>query len=50
MAKGFGSPKLSLHVGDGAEFVKNHQADFDVIITDSSDPIGNITFHSTVNA
>ncbi|XP_035213312.1 spermidine synthase-like isoform X2 [Stegodyphus dumicola] len=40
MAKGFESPKLSLHIGDGAEFVKNHQGQFDVIITDSSDPKG----------
>ncbi|XP_054720990.1 spermidine synthase-like isoform X2 [Uloborus diversus] len=40
MAKGFESPKLSLHVGDGIEFVKNHREEFDVIITDSSDPKG----------
>lgn len=40
MAKGFESPKLTVHVGDGAEFVKNHENEFDVIITDSSDPKG----------
>lgn len=40
MAKGFLSPKLTLHIGDGAEFVKNHENEFDVIITDSSDPKG----------
>ena len=40
MAKGFDSPKLKLHIGDGFEFMKNHENEFDVIITDSSDPIG----------
>ncbi|CAB3223976.1 unnamed protein product [Arctia plantaginis] len=40
MAVGFDSPKLKLHVGDGFEFMKNHSQEFDVIITDSSDPVG----------
>lgn len=40
MAKGFDSDKLTLHVGDGFEFMKNHSNEFDVIITDSSDPVG----------
>lgn len=40
MAKGFESSKLTVHIGDGAEFVKNHECEFDVIITDSSDPKG----------
>lgn len=40
MAVGFESPKLTLHVGDGFEFMKNHKQEFDVIITDSSDPVG----------
>ncbi|CAL1286002.1 unnamed protein product [Larinioides sclopetarius] len=40
MAKGFDSPKLTLHIGDGVEFMKNHQNEFDVIITDSTDPKG----------
>ncbi|GIY91733.1 spermidine synthase [Caerostris extrusa] len=40
MAKGFDSPKLTLFFGDGAEFIRNHQNEFDVIITDSSDPKG----------
>lgn len=44
MAKGFLSPKLTLHIGDGAEFVKNHENEFDVIITDSSDPKGKHIF------
>lgn len=41
MAKGFDSPKLTLHIGDGLDFVSKHENEFDVIITDSSDPIGN---------
>ncbi|XP_013187111.1 spermidine synthase [Amyelois transitella] len=40
MAVGFDSEKLTLHVGDGFEFLKSHKEEFDVIITDSSDPIG----------
>lgn len=40
MAKGFFSPKLTLHVGDGFEFMKQNNNAFDVIITDSSDPVG----------
>ncbi|XP_034827343.1 spermidine synthase [Maniola hyperantus] len=40
MAVGFDSKKLTLHVGDGFEFMKNHSKEFDVIITDSSDPVG----------
>jgi spermidine synthase len=40
MAKGFSSPKAVLHVGDGFEYLKNNKNQFDVIITDSSDPEG----------
>uniref|UniRef100_UPI0037E8D127 spermidine synthase-like n=1 Tax=Semicossyphus pulcher TaxID=241346 RepID=UPI0037E8D127 len=40
MAQGFYSPKLTLHVGDGFEFMLQNQEAFDVIITDSSDPVG----------
>ncbi|KAL4823673.1 hypothetical protein H8958_006613 [Nasalis larvatus] len=40
MAVGYSSSKLTLHVGDGFEFVKQNQDAFDVIITDSSDPMG----------
>ena len=42
MSKGFDDPKLVLQIGDGFEFIKNHPSEFDVIITDSSDPIGNV--------
>ncbi|EGT49477.1 hypothetical protein CAEBREN_25958 [Caenorhabditis brenneri] len=40
MSSGFTHPKLDLFVGDGFEFLKNHVNEFDVIITDSSDPVG----------
>jgi spermidine synthase len=40
MAHGFSSPKAVINVGDGFEYLKNHQNEFDVIITDSSDPEG----------
>lgn len=40
MAKGFESKKLEFNIGDGFEFLKNHTNEFDVIITDSSDPEG----------
>lgn len=40
MAVGFDSPKMNLYVGDGFEFMKNHQSEFDVIIADTSDPDG----------
>lgn len=41
MAQGFDSPKLNLHIADGFKFMKEHVQYYDVIITDSSDPIGN---------
>lgn len=40
MAESYNDPKLKLHVGDGFEYMKQHQGEYDVIITDSSDPIG----------
>jgi len=40
MASGFSHPKATVYVGDGFEFMKKHQNEFDVIITDSSDPVG----------
>lgn len=43
MAAGFDSPKLHLTIGDGFEYMKDHKNEFDVIITDSSDPIGPAT-------
>lgn len=40
MACGLESPKLTLIIGDGFEFMKKSFGKFDVIITDSSDPVG----------
>ena len=40
MAVGLSHPKLKLHVEDGFKFMENHKSEFDVIITDSSDPVG----------
>ncbi|GFR37859.1 spermidine synthase [Insulibacter thermoxylanivorax] len=34
------SPKIRIHYRDGVEYVKNLKAEYDVIIVDSSDPIG----------
>ena len=34
------SPKVTVHIGDGFKFLENHEATYDVIITDSSDPVG----------
>lgn len=33
-------PKLKVHVGDGAAFLDSHKKNFDVVIVDSSDPVG----------
>ncbi len=39
-AVAFDSPKLELRIEDGAHFVAQHESAFDIIIVDSSDPIG----------
>jgi spermidine synthase len=36
----FDDPRLNLVIDDGAAFIANNQEQFDVIITDSTDPIG----------
>ncbi|XP_076168360.1 spermidine Synthase isoform X2 [Ptiloglossa arizonensis] len=40
LGAGLDHPKVTLNIGDGFEFLKQHEGQFDVIITDSSDPIG----------
>lgn len=40
MGVGLDHPKVTLNVGDGFQFLQRHSEEFDVIITDSSDPIG----------
>lgn len=40
MAVGFDHPKVKVHIGDGFKFLAEYKNEFDVIITDSSDPEG----------
>jgi spermidine synthase len=40
MAIGFRHPKVRTHIGDGFKFLDDYKNEFDVIITDSSDPEG----------
>ncbi len=40
MAVGFDDPRVKVNIMDGNEFLKNKQNYYDVIIVDSSDPIG----------
>jgi len=40
MAVGFTDPRVTVRVMDGAQFMEENEAAFDVIITDSSDPVG----------
>lgn len=48
LAKGFDDPRVTVRVMDGSVFMDQNQAYFDVIITDSSDPIGpaNVLFET----
>ena len=43
MAAGLDNPKANIHIGDGMAFVKGKTNEYDVIITDSSDPVGPAT-------
>lgn len=40
MAESFGDRRVTQYIGDGLVFMEKHESEFDVIITDSSDPIG----------
>jgi spermidine synthase len=40
LACGYDDPRVTVHVMDGAKFMDDNQDSFDVIITDSSDPVG----------
>ncbi|XP_019852469.1 PREDICTED: spermidine synthase-like [Amphimedon queenslandica] len=40
LSSALSSPKVTVHVKDGVKFLEDHVNEFDVIITDSSDPIG----------
>ena len=48
MAVGFSNPKVKVHIQDGSEFLCQNKNKFDVIITDSSDPIGKCIHCSTL--
>ena len=40
LARGFDDPRVEVHVADGARFVADRPNTYDVIIVDSSDPVG----------
>jgi len=40
LAAGYKDPRVTVKIMDGAKFMEENQESFDVIITDSSDPIG----------
>jgi len=40
MSMGFDDSRVSVHIADGSEFVRHHPLEYDVIIVDSSDPVG----------
>lgn len=40
MSVGFQHPAVKTHIGDGFKFLADRKNEFDVIITDSSDPEG----------
>lgn len=37
---GFSDRRVQVHIQDGVEFMAQHKQKFDVIMTDSSDPVG----------
>lgn len=39
-AIGFSDPRVTVHLGDGAAFMREKKGQFDIIIVDSSDPVG----------
>lgn len=40
LACGFDDPRVNVHIADGSLYVQEHKNKYDVIIVDSSDPIG----------
>jgi len=40
LAKGFDDPRVKVQIGDGVKYLEEQTAQFDIIIVDSSDPIG----------
>ena len=45
MSIAFDHPKVHVHNQDSAEFLMKYELYFDVVITDSSDPIGTKVMH-----
>lgn len=40
MSCGFADPRVAVHIADGSKFVADKEAEYDVIIVDSTDPVG----------
>lgn len=40
LANSFNNPKVTIYCEDGNKFIKDHKGEYDIIIVDSSDPIG----------
>ncbi|KAJ3830436.1 saccharopine dehydrogenase [Lentinula raphanica] len=40
MAELLADPRVTVHIGDGFAFLQSHEGTYDVIVTDSSDPVG----------
>jgi len=40
LANSFDDPKVKIYCEDGSKFIKSHKDEYDIIIVDSSDPIG----------
>ena len=40
MSVSYKHPKVKIYIGDGFEFLNDYKNEFDIIITDSSDPEG----------
>lgn len=45
MAIGFANPKVKVHTLNGMDFLMQQKESFDIIITDSSDPVGMFMDH-----
>ena len=48
MASFMDDPRVQQYIGDGMQFMEKHTNEFDVIITDSSDPQGNSSINPRV--
>ena len=40
MASAMSDQRLTQYIGDGMQFMEKHKNEFDIVITDSSDPHG----------